>query len=182
MNILNDSQRQLHCPIGDNQFPVNVPRQSSRQGGNEIRFVTFTPSFSYLLYAMMLLGFIGIFVAKPYLNMPALTGWQPLNPLTNSNDPLLLNAGKDRDLFFFRDSQGLEVDLLLASGRKLIPIEIKAAHTPHHDLSRGVERFSTLTQEAQHPTVIYAGRNIPSQATPSFLNFKDTTQFIRNCH
>ncbi len=38
---------------------------------------------------MMLLGFIGIFVAKPYLNMPALTGWQPLNPLTNSNDPLL---------------------------------------------------------------------------------------------
>jgi len=93
-----------------------------------------------------------------------------------------LNAGKDRDLYFFRDSQGLEVDLLLTSGRKLIPIEIKAAHTPHHDLSRGVERFSTLTQEAQHPTVIYAGRNIPSQAAPSFLNFKETTQFIRNCH
>jgi predicted AAA+ superfamily ATPase len=93
-----------------------------------------------------------------------------------------LNAGKDPDLYFFRDSQGLEVDLLLVCGRKLIPIEIKAAHTPHQDLSRGLQRFATLAQETQHPTVIYAGRNIPSQATPSFLNYTETTRFISNCH
>lgn len=91
-----------------------------------------------------------------------------------------LNTGRDPDLYFFRDSQGLEVDLLLATGRNLIPIEIKAAHTPHQDLCRSVQRFTTLTQDAQHPTVIYSGRNIPSDTTPSFLNFHNTTSFIQN--
>ena len=92
-----------------------------------------------------------------------------------------LNAGKDPDLYFFRDSQGFEVDLLLASGRTLVPIEIKAAYTPGDDLSKGVRRFAALTTEAVRPTVIYAGRDIPSQDAPSFLNFEHTAGFIREC-
>lgn len=89
-----------------------------------------------------------------------------------------LNAGKDPDLYYFRDSQGFEVDVLLASGRTLIPIEIKASFTPGDDLCKGVRRFSELTKEADHPTVVYAGRNIASAKNISFLNFEKVADFV----
>ena len=44
---------------------------------------------SYLLYAMMALGFLGIFVAMPTIRLDAFTGWHPLNPVSGMNDPLL---------------------------------------------------------------------------------------------
>ncbi len=91
-----------------------------------------------------------------------------------------LNAGKDPDLYFFRDSQGFEVDVLLASGGRLVPIEIKAAFTPGDDLCKGVRRFAALTAEAARPTVIYAGRDIPSHDVPSFLNFENAAAFVRD--
>ncbi len=87
-----------------------------------------------------------------------------------------LNAGKDPDFYFFRDSQGLEVDLLLASGRDLFPYEIKAAFTPNDNLFRGVKRFADLSKEAKDPAVIYAGRNILSETEPSFINFETVGQ------
>ena len=74
-----------------------------------------------------------------------------------------------------------EVDLLLASGRTLVPIEIKAAYTPGDDLCRGVRRFAALTAEAAHPTVIYSGRDIPARDAPSFLNFEHTATLIHGC-
>ena len=91
-----------------------------------------------------------------------------------------LNAGKEPDLYYFRDSQGFEVDLLLASGRELIPIEIKATYTPSDDLSKNVRHFTALTKEARRPTVIYSGRNIPSQKTPSFCNFEDVVSMVHS--
>ncbi len=44
---------------------------------------------SYLLYAMMLLGFAGILLVMPHLELPALTGWHATNPVSGSRDPLL---------------------------------------------------------------------------------------------
>ena len=44
---------------------------------------------SYLLYAMMALGFLGIFVAMPSIRLDAFTGWHALNPVSGGRDPLL---------------------------------------------------------------------------------------------
>jgi len=44
---------------------------------------------SYLLYAMMALGFIGIFVARPALNLEAFAGWHAVSPLSGRSDPLI---------------------------------------------------------------------------------------------
>ncbi|MDD2459458.1 MAG: carbon starvation protein A [Kiritimatiellia bacterium] len=44
---------------------------------------------SYLLYAMMALGFIGIFVARPVLNLDAFSGWHAVSPLSGRSDPLI---------------------------------------------------------------------------------------------
>lgn len=44
---------------------------------------------SYLLYAMMALGFIGIFVASPHIHLDAFTGWHALNPVRGTSEPLI---------------------------------------------------------------------------------------------
>jgi predicted AAA+ superfamily ATPase len=52
-----------------------------------------------------------------------------------------LNAGMQNGLFFYRDTHGNEVDLIIRSGRSLVPVEIKSAATFSSDFVKGVERF-----------------------------------------
>ena len=67
------------------------------------------------------------------------------------------NQGRRAGLYFFRDSQGHEIDLLFQSGRQLTGIEIKSASTWHPRFKQALNRFS----EKQHPLarsyVIYSG-------------------------
>ena len=53
----------------------------------------------------------------------------------------LLNAGQRPQLFFYRDSHGHEVDLIIPEGRKLEPIEIKSAATFRPEFIRGIKNF-----------------------------------------
>ncbi len=54
----------------------------------------------------------------------------------------LLNQGKEPSLYFFRDSKGNEVDLLLSStGRSFTAIEIKSAATFQPEFVKGIEVF-----------------------------------------
>lgn len=52
--------------------------------------------------------------------------------------------GKKPDLFFWRSRDGLEVDLLLAIGHRLVPIEIKLTATPTDRHVEPLERFKRL--------------------------------------
>jgi predicted AAA+ superfamily ATPase len=47
-------------------------------------------------------------------------------------------------LFFYRDTNGNEVDLVIKAGRKLIPVEIKSAVTFTPDFLKGIERFRKI--------------------------------------
>lgn len=50
-----------------------------------------------------------------------------------------LNRGQSRNLYYFRDQQGLEVDFIVDLGnRKLILMEAKATRTPKPDLARSL--------------------------------------------
>ena len=42
------------------------------------------------------------------------------------------NAGKPVDLYYYRDIDGKEIDLLITEGNKLYPVEIKKAKEPSH--------------------------------------------------
>ncbi len=56
-----------------------------------------------------------------------------------------LNKGIRPEIYFFRDSHGNEVDLLIREGAKIIPLEIKSAATFSAGFIKGLERFRTLT-------------------------------------
>ena len=63
-----------------------------------------------------------------------------------------LNVGESPEMYFYRDSEGNEVDLLLPKGGKLHAIEIKAGATVNPDYFKGLKTFA-----AHHPQAVAGG-------------------------
>ena len=69
-----------------------------------------------------------------------------------------LNQGEKPLFYFWRDSNGNEVDLIVEQGAKLMPIEIKSGRTLTHEAFSGLEKWSALAGDlAGKPWLIYAG-------------------------
>jgi len=71
-----------------------------------------------------------------------------------------LNQGKEPRMFFFRDSHGNEVDLIMQKGRQLKPVEIKSSQTWHNSFLKGITFFNKLVGDrGLKGSVIYAGND-----------------------
>ena len=82
------------------------------------------------------------------------------------------NADSGDELFFFRTSDGIEVDALLRTDGGFRPIEIKSAMTHSASLESGMRRFLALKPNAANPTVVYTGRTMPAgESGVEFRNF-----------
>lgn len=68
-----------------------------------------------------------------------------------------LNLGLDPNLYFFRDSNGNEVDLLYPQGSALVPIEIKSAQTFHDEFGKGIRYFQKVSGSDRRGRVVYGG-------------------------
>lgn len=66
------------------------------------------------------------------------------------------NAGNPGNLFFWRDNVGNEIDLLLADGNSIIPVEIKSGQTITNDYFKGILYWNKMTQ-TQGGYVVYGG-------------------------
>ena len=69
-----------------------------------------------------------------------------------------LNLGLRPELYFYRDTHGNEVDLIVKKRRRLIPIEIKSAATFTPQFLQGIERFrDALAGSSENGWVLYGG-------------------------
>ncbi len=66
------------------------------------------------------------------------------------------NRGLRSNLFFWQDSNGREVDVLLQSAKGLFPIEIKSGQTPQSDFFKNIRYLNELTQTTGG-AVLYGG-------------------------
>ncbi|MBK9013685.1 MAG: ATP-binding protein [Saprospiraceae bacterium] len=66
------------------------------------------------------------------------------------------NQGRRSNLFYWRDSTGHEVDVILDNGLDLVPIEIKSGQTITSEYFKGLDFWGQLTGN-QGGTVIYGG-------------------------
>ena len=95
-----------------------------------------------------------------------------------------LNSGVEPNLFFFRNSNGLEVDLVLARKRGLDLFEVKSGKAFDKAYSAPMKNFST--KYAKHlaqngPTVIYSGESAESFMGVRYENFKTVGRlFLEN--
>jgi predicted AAA+ superfamily ATPase len=68
------------------------------------------------------------------------------------------NRGATTDLYFWRDSTGHEVDLLLDQGEELVPIEAKSGQTFAADYLQGLTYWRSLAgQKHKRAALVYGG-------------------------
>lgn len=90
------------------------------------------------------------------------------------------NTGETAELYFIRDSQGLEADLLFRKNNQtLIPVEIKGGMTWNKDFCKNLLKFRKLSEKFQPGFVIYSGDLTPEIDGIRFLNFKDTGTAVK---
>ncbi len=82
-----------------------------------------------------------------------------------------LNQGRDPNLYFWRDTNGNEIDLLWEKQRKLVPMEIKSAMTWSKDFPNAIRRFRKSIPDAEPGYVVYAGDLLPSDEDYSGIHF-----------
>jgi len=70
-------------------------------------------------------------------------------------------TGQDHDCFFWRDSAGHEVDIIIDLGSTLVPIEIKSGATISKDFFKGLNYWQNLTgtKVKSRAALIYGGNN-----------------------
>lgn len=91
-----------------------------------------------------------------------------------------LNAGELPNLYFLRDSQGLEADLVYQKNHsELIPVEIKSSMTWNRDFCKNLLKLRKLSDKFAPGYVIYAGDLTPEIEGVKFLNFMDTASVVR---
>ena len=86
------------------------------------------------------------------------------------------NRGMQPNFFFFRDSSGLEVDLIMEEGLVPHPIEIKSAQTYNPALYANLLKFAALEPAAAEPTLVYGGEKMGTLQGVRVLSFAQTAQ------
>ncbi len=67
------------------------------------------------------------------------------NFVVNEIQKVFLNNGQRPPLYFWRDSRGLEVDLIMDMGNRRVPIEIKSGITVASDFLDALNRYTKLS-------------------------------------
>lgn len=80
------------------------------------------------------------------------------------------NAGRKPALWYWRSHDGLEVDLILQSKGKLVPIEIKLTTTPTSNHLGSLKRFRALAGENLCEPGLLVCRVSQRQAMPYGIN------------
>ena len=83
------------------------------------------------------------------------------------------NEGKRSNLYFYRDSKGNEVDLLLVNGSDIFPIEIKAGMTINRDYFKGLKHFAYVFPDhiPKGSGLIYGGIEKQQRTNVSIVPF-----------
>lgn len=89
-----------------------------------------------------------------------------------------VHGGKDPGLFFFRDSNKTEVDLVLDRRENPLAIEIKSAMTFHVDFAKSLQKFSAFTGTKTPGCVIYSGEMEAQGDSVRVVNFHHTADLF----
>ena len=89
------------------------------------------------------------------------------------------NQGKMPHLYFFRDSNQKEIDILFQDGRDLVAIEIKSAATFNHALVKNIQLIKE-TIKLKKSYLIYNGSEKKLSDEIDILNFKNINKIFKS--
>jgi predicted AAA+ superfamily ATPase len=68
-----------------------------------------------------------------------------------------MNRGEEHPIYFWRDSTGNEIDIIIDEGDSLIPLEIKAGQTVSSDFFKGIRFWKKLSNDIEKPAALVYG-------------------------
>ncbi len=95
------------------------------------------------------------------------------------------NYGAETNLHFFRNSKGLEIDIILKENRSLHLFEVKSGKALNDDFTRNMKKFRELFPSQIPPdsavkgTVIYSGENYESYKDFAYINFHQAGELFK---
>lgn len=89
-----------------------------------------------------------------------------------------LNQGKIANLYFYRDSNGFEVDLVLQQGRELVGIEIKSNATYSARQFRNLDKLKQITNKMNFCWLVYNGDTMAFSDHKKAISFDQTDQIF----
>lgn len=84
-----------------------------------------------------------------------------------------LNAGEEPNLYYYRDSRQLEVDLVEEDGADIAAFEIKSSFTANENFTDGLNALREMSGHVKSCGVVYSGKPIKALRGCSFLNYAD---------
>lgn len=88
------------------------------------------------------------------------------------------NRGREPALYFMRDRNGHEIDLVFDRRPVPLPIEIKASTTYHPEFSKGLTRFDALLGTAAKGYVVYGGDDAIEGESLRLLGYKKISRIL----
>lgn len=90
-----------------------------------------------------------------------------------------LNKGLDHNLYFFRDNNNNEVDLIFKKSGRLIPIEIKSSETLNSNFYKGLLYFKNLSPRVKTGYLVYGGKLSPGSDFVKVRHFSKTFEIFK---
>ena len=88
----------------------------------------------------------------------------------------LLNRGLQPNLYFWRDRSGHEVDILIETAEKLVPVEIKSGKTINSSFFDGLKYWNDLAKAApENGFLIYSGDENQQRSVGNVVGWKSLT-------
>ncbi len=83
------------------------------------------------------------------------------------------NAGEMSNLYFYRDSNQVEVDLILDHSRMLTPVEIKSSSTFHSSFLSNINKVQNYSKKFVKGKVVYSGSSHKLRTNCELVSFKE---------
>jgi uncharacterized protein len=98
-----------------------------------------------------------------------------------------LNRGLRDNLYFYRDSDGSEVDLVFEFANGIYPIEIKSGATVTNDYFKGLRRLAKIFSANSSPLpngggLIYGGGDSWPQMSVRVTAYEQMNQLFKDCN
>jgi len=83
------------------------------------------------------------------------------------------NGGSNSGFYYWKENNGLEIDLLIDTGKKMIAHEIKSTETFHESLLKGLEKWRKISQSTDG-VLLYNGKiELTGKSQIDILNWRN---------
>lgn len=89
-----------------------------------------------------------------------------------------LNRGLKPNLFFWRDSKGVEVDLIIEKADAEIPVEIKMTQTLSASNFKGLNYYKKISKNTKPGYLVYGGDENITQTDNNYIGWKNIEGFM----